>query len=138
MSYFPTSGAGGYTPQTASVASRSLTSNGATTVVNVTEAGFVEAIVIEMTTAITTGVTAGLKFTVDGAAAVTRNVINGNTFLDWVQACPGNGTGVVNNDRRQLPISFPYSTSLKIEIDCVTSSIGGGTMQCTVLRSKRN
>lgn len=138
MSYIPTSGTGGYTPQTASVATKALTSNGASTVVNVTGAGIVEAIIIEMTTGMTTGTTTGLKFTVDGSSAVTRNVINGNTFLDWVLACPGAGDGTVNNDRRQLPISFPYSTSLKIEIDCVTSSFAGGTLQCTVLRSKRN
>lgn len=137
MSYIPTTGAAGYTPQAASSATRSLSTAAATTVVDVTEAGIVEFIAIEATSAIAVSCTATLKFTIDGAASSSRTVISGTTFLDWVLACPGNGDGSVNNDRRMLPISFPYSESLKVEAECTVAGVGSGTLKVTVLRSKQ-
>lgn len=138
MSYIPVTGTGGYTPQEVSTASRSLASTGQTTVVNVTEAGIVESVVIQMTVAIGSVSITGIRFTVDGGTPATRNVINGSVFLDWVLTCGGTGDGTALNDKRILPISFPYSTSLKVEIDCSGATASAGTLQCTVMRSKKN
>lgn len=138
MSYLPAISTGGYTPQEVTTASRSLASTGQTTVVNVTEAGIVEAVVIQMITAIGSSSTTGIRFTVDGGTPATRNVINGSVFLDWVLTCGGTGDGTVLHDKRILPISFPYSTSLKVEIDCSTATASAGVLQCTVMRSKKN
>ncbi|TXH57850.1 MAG: hypothetical protein E6Q97_03730 [Desulfurellales bacterium] len=136
MSYIPITTSAGYTPQSAVSASRSLSAAAATTVVDVTEAGIVESIVIETTSAIAVSCTATLKFTIDGSASSSRTVISGTTFQDWVLACPGNGDGSVNNDRRMLPITFPYSESLKVEAECTVAGVGAGTLKVTVLRSK--
>ena len=139
MSYVPTSQLS-FTPQEPSSASRSITSTGQTTVVDVTESGIVHFAVVEMTTGISgTGGTAKLKFTIDGGTASNITVTDSATakFSDWLMAGPGNGDGSTNNDRRTVILGFTYKTSLKVEIDCTAPAFAAGTMKVTVVRSKK-
>lgn len=139
MSYVPATGSlVSFEPQEPSSGSRALTSTGQTTIVNVTEGGLVMGVMLETTTGMGgIGATAKLKWTIDGGTATNVTVINGALFEDWVRACPGNGDGSTNNDRRAIPISFTYKTSLKMEIDCTVGSFGAGTLKATLLRAKK-
>lgn len=138
MSYVPGTSLQSFTPQEPSVGSKALGSTGQTTVVNVTEAGMVQFVVVETTTGMGgVGATAKLKFTIDGGTASNVTVIDGTLFEEWVIACPGSGDGSTNNDRRMIPLSFTYKTSLKVEIDCTAAGIGSGTLQATVVRAKK-
>ena len=128
-----------YTPQEPSAASKTLTATGQATILDVTEEGLVHFVTIENTTG-TAGNTATvkLKFTVDGGTATNVTVMSAAaTFADWALACPGTGDGQTNNDRRELPISFTYKVSLKVEIDVTVAAFALGTMKATVVRSKK-
>lgn len=128
-------------PSQVHTASLSLGSTGNVSVVNVSGAGSIRDIALRVTASVpgTPKGSAELRITRDGGTEQTIALYSSSTvFTDAVLPYAtgqgsSNADGDLVGDTLQLPTSFAFETSAKVEAH-VTTAFGGGTLRISLLR----
>jgi len=127
-----------YSPQPINTANASTASVASTDIVNVTEAGFLSAVALRVTSTVD-GNTSTLDITVDGGTTQHIKVYTAsNTWDSGILPFNLSGaSGSSSGNALVVPINITYSTSLHIAFN-VTGAGTIGAVQVSVMRSKKN